>query len=104
MTRLALAGKCGGLGDRGFSIFDFRFSIESEAKAREDMPLARMDASAIFPTPTPHCWKKCRRVISRSSQRFRGWGQLQGISGLLGIIRRFRRFAQIEMQVFESAP
>ena len=34
-------------------------------------PLARSDASAIFPTPTPHSPKKCRRVISRSSATLR---------------------------------
>jgi hypothetical protein len=33
-------------------------------------PPNNSDASAIFPTPTPHSEKKCRRVILRSSAAF----------------------------------
>src|SRR4051812_36342888 len=54
MTRFAFALKCGCFGARGFA----------PAIAPETFCSAINDPSAIEPSPTPHCCKNQRRVIS----------------------------------------
>src|SRR3954466_9762599 len=54
MTRFAFALKCGCFGARGFA----------PAIAPETFGPASNDPSAIEPSPTPHCCKNQRRVIS----------------------------------------
>src|SRR5690606_23737901 len=56
MTRLAFAGMCAALGERGLlcnGVTDFPNKLS-----------ASNELSAIAPTPTPHCLKNQRRVIA----------------------------------------
>src|SRR5688572_6295954 len=101
MTRLALAAKCGAFGCSGLATGEL---VGSEAGLVVGAPMARppcarSDASAILPTPTPHCSKKWRRVTSRSSARLRGWGPLQGMSLLLR-----HRLVQIQDRAGDGRP
>src|SRR5258705_61652 len=58
MTRLAFGGKCGERGDSGLVTLVFAAPNAFSASSNE--------ASAMELSPTPHCLKNQRRVISRA--------------------------------------
>jgi hypothetical protein len=63
MTRLALGAKWGGL----TAMRSAATAPPADARStREPSAPVNIEASAIFPTPTPHSLKKCRRVIRNS--------------------------------------
>src|SRR4051812_48961354 len=68
MTRLALPAKCPGCGASGFvaarAAVPALDALDPKAAARAKASVSN-DARAIFPTPTPHSRKKCRRVMCR---------------------------------------
>src|SRR5882672_10055931 len=89
MTRLALGLKCGDFGARGFE------------PVGEVAPIAlsscKRDESAIEPSPTPHCRKNQRRVMSRAySERrsFERFTEFMGRKELVMTGRNSKRAAE----------
>src|SRR5258708_23642946 len=79
MTRFALGLKCGDFGARGFEpVGDVAPSALSSCKR---------DARAIEPSPTPHCRKNQRRVMSRAYSERRWTVRLKEFIELLSFLR-----------------
>src|SRR2546421_804907 len=61
MTRLALGLKWGSLGPSGFAA-----AVGTDLLAPKAFSASNSDATAIEPSPTPHCRKNQRRVNNRA--------------------------------------